>query len=744
MANVVNPETESETLNAELETPTLDPATELENLASVDQPSRESTSTPENAAVVEALPLDADALTEPAAQVVPLLEPAPPETRAEAAPEAEAPEPPAAAVAPPAFESAPPAEPPPAPAVTAQAEAPEPPAAAVAPPAFESAPPAEPPPAPAVETAAPVVEAPAPLAPAPAVATRAPATAAEPAEDFSSALAAFEREQAAEAAAVEAYGDKLVSGKVVEQREKFLVVDVGLKSEGLVPLEQVLDQTGAVRFQPGDEIDVVIEREESEGGYLVSYERAQRLRVWDTIERAASEKTPITGTVVSRVKGGLTVDIGIKAFLPGSQLEIRPVRNLDTYLGQPIEVRIIKLNKKRGNVVVSRKEILEEEQNAKRSATMEHLAEGAVLTGTVKNLTDYGAFVDLGGIDGLLHITDMSWGRLTHPRDLVNVSDEIQVKVLKFDKDKQRVSLGFKQLTPDPWLDAAERYPIGAKVHGRVLSVTDYGAFVELEQGIEGLVHLSEMTWSKRLKHPSKMVKPGDEVDTVVLSVNPADRRISLGMKQLMENPWENLTDKYPVGTIIEGRVRNLTDFGAFIEIEDGIDGLVHVSNLSWIKRVKHPSEVVKKGEKVKAVVLGVEPQNRRLSLGIKQLQPDVWESFFASHRVGDLVHGKILRTAQFGAFVEIAEGVEGLCHISEAGDPVDGHSPIEQGLENDFKIIKINVEEKKVGLSLRAANGQEASRVTVESYKADTHKHPVSSSTTTLGDLVNWRKGER
>ncbi len=450
-------------------------------------------------------------------------------------------------------------------------------------------------------------------------------------DDFSAALAAFEREQAAEAAAVEAYGDKVVSGTVIKQTDKHLIVDVGLKSEGMVPLDQVLDHTGAVKFNAGDVIDVVIEREEPEGGYLVSYEKAQRMRVWDVIEKAANEKTPVIGTVVSRVKGGLTVDIGLKAFLPGSQLEIRPVRNLDGYLGQQIEVRVIKLNKKRGNVVVSRKEILEEEQNAKRSTTLEQLGEGAVLTGTVKNLTDYGAFVDLGGIDGLLHITDMSWGRLTHPRDLVNVGDEIQVKVLKFDKDKQRVSLGFKQLTPDPWLDAAERYPVGAHVHGRVLSVTDYGAFVELEQGIEGLVHLSEMTWSKRLKHPSKLVKPGDEVETVVLSVNPADRRISLGMKQLMDNPWENLTERYPAGTVVEGRVRNLTDFGAFIEIEDGIDGLVHVSNLSWTKRVKHPSEIVKKGEKVKAVVLGVEPQNRRLSLGIKQLQPDVWESFFAT-----------------------------------------------------------------------------------------------------------------
>ncbi len=557
-------------------------------------------------------------------------------------------------------------------------------------------------------------------------------------EDFSAALEAFEREQAAEAAAVEAYGDKVVTGTVIKQTEKHLVIDVGLKSEGLLPLEQVVDHTGAVKFQPGESIEVVIEREEPEGGYLVSYEKAQRLRVWDVIEKAANEKTPVMGTVVSRVKGGLTVDIGMKAFLPGSQLEIRPVRNLDGYLGQQIEVRVIKLNKKRGNVVVSRKEILEEEQNAKRSKTMEHLSEGAVLTGTVKNLTDYGAFVDLGGIDGLLHITDMSWGRLTHPRDLVNVGDEIQVKVLKFDKDKQRVSLGFKQLTPDPWLDASERYPVGAHVHGRILSVTDYGAFVELEQGIEGLVHLSEMTWSKRLKHPSKLVKPGDEVNTVVLSVNPADRRISLGMKQLMENPWENLTERYPAGTVVEGRVRNLTDFGAFIEIEDGIDGLVHVSNLSWTKRVKHPSEVVKKGEKVKAVVLGVEPQNRRLSLGIKQLQPDVWESFFAAHRVGDVVHGKVLRTAQFGAFVEIAEGVEGLCHVSEAVGDDGSPAKLDQGVEHEFKIIKINVEEKKVGLSLRSI-GHEASRATVESYKA-----PVSSSTTTLGDLLNWRKNER
>ncbi len=553
-------------------------------------------------------------------------------------------------------------------------------------------------------------------------------------EDFAAALESFDREQAAEAASM-ASDDHVVTGTVVKLTDKHVVVDVGLKSEGLIPIEQVLDHAGQPKLKPGDTVEVVVEREEPEGGFLVSYDKAQRHRVWDVIEKAAADKTPVLGTVLGRVKGGVTVDIGIKAFLPGSQLEIRPVRNLDGYIGQQIEVRVIKLNKKRGNVVVSRKELLEEEQNAKRSTTLEHLEEGAVLTGTVKNLTDYGAFVDLGGIDGLLHITDMSWGRLTHPRDLVNVGDEIQVKVLKFDKDKQRVSLGFKQLTPDPWLDAVERYPVGARVRGRVLSVTDYGSFVELEQGIEGLVHVSEMTWSKRMKHPSKLVKPGDEVETIILAVNPADRRISLGMKQLLENPWEHLSERYPAGTVVEGRVRNLTDFGAFIEIEDGIDGLVHVSNLSWTKRIKHPSEVLKKGEKVRAVVLGVEAENRRLSLGIKQMQPDVWETFFAQHRVGDVVKGKVLRTAQFGSFVEIAEGIEGLCHVSEATDQSGVPVKLEVGQEHEFKIIKMNPEEKKVGLSLRAV-GEEGSRADVEAYK-----QPVSSSTTTLGDLVNWKR---
>ena len=533
-----------------------------------------------------------------------------------------------------------------------------------------------------------------------------------------------------------------------------LLSTLGSSRKALFPLEQVLDIHGVSKFKTGDSVEVVVEREEPEGGYLVSYEKALRHKVWDKLEQAANEKTPVKGMVLGRVKGGLTVDIGIKAFLPGSQVEVRPVRNLDGYIGTEIEVRVIKLNKKRGNVVISRKELLEEDQNAKKAVTLSTLEEGSVLTGTVKNLTDYGAFVDLGGLDGLLHITDMSWGRLTHPRDLVNVGDEIQVKVLKFDKEKQRVSLGFKQLTPDPWLDATERYPIGAQVRGRVLSVTDYGAFIELEQGIEGLVHVSEMTWSKRMKHPSKMVKPGDEVDTIILSVNPNDRRISLGMKQLQENPWEQLEDKYPTGAIIEGRVRNLTDFGAFIEIEDGIDGLVHVSNLSWTKRIKHPSEVLKKGEKVRAIVLGVEPENRRLSLGVKQLQPDVWDTFFAQHRVGDVIKGKILRTAQFGAFVEIAEGVEGLCHVSEAVGPDGKPVAMDVDSEHEFKIVKMNQEEKKVGLSIRAV-GEEASRAEVESYKerektpkgsnsgSSSSSSSSNSSSTTLGDLINWKRSE-
>jgi small subunit ribosomal protein S1 len=553
-----------------------------------------------------------------------------------------------------------------------------------------------------------------------------------PAEDFASVLDSFTAE-AAEAAS----DDHVLKGTVLKLTATHVVVDIGAKSEGMLPLAEVLDHEGNPRFKAGDEIDVMRDKGQNEEGYInLSFLKAQRLRAWDDIEKAYSENQPIHAVVVERTKGGVTVDInGARAFLPGSQIDLRPVHNLDGMKGQSFDVAIVKLNKKRGNIVVSRKQLLEAEQTEKRTKTLEHLQEGTILTGVVKNLTEYGAFVDLGGIDGLLHITDMSWGRLTHPKDLVNVGDQIQVKVLKYDGDKQRVSLGFKQLTPDPWLDAEHRYPVGAHVHGRVISVTDYGAFVELEQGIEGLVHVSEMTWSKRMKHPSKLVNVGDQVDCVVLNVNPGERRISLGMRQLAANPWDSLIDKYPVGATVEGRVRNLTDFGAFIEIEEGIDGLVHVSNLSWTKRVKHPSEVLKKGDRVKAVILAIDTEKRRLSLGVKQLQPDVWESFFASHHIGDVVHGKVLRVATFGAFVEIAEGVEGLCHNSEAIDGNGQPLHLEPGQEHDFKIIKMSPEDKKVGLSIRAV-GEEASRKEVESYK-----QPASSTGSTIGELMNWKR---
>jgi len=559
-------------------------------------------------------------------------------------------------------------------------------------------------------------------------------------EDFATALETFEQEQAQTEAALN--DEQILTGTVLKITPQYVVVDIGYKSEGVIPVGEFADGEGNVTVHPGEEVPVVRDQGHTEEGYVnLSYHKAQRLRAWDDIEKAYNEKASIKARIIDRIKGGLTVDIlGARAFLPGSQVELRPVRNLDGLKGTDLDVRIIKLNKKRGNIVVSRKQLLEEEQGEKRAKTLDQLSEDAILTGTVKNLTNYGAFVDLGGIDGLLHITDMSWGRLTHPRDLVQVGDQIQVKVLKFDREKQRVSLGFKQLTPDPWLDATERYPIGAHVRGRVISVTDYGAFIELEQGIEGLVHVSEMTWSKRMKHPSKMVNVGDQVEAVVLNVNPTERRISLGLKQLESNPWETLHEKFPIGTVVEGKVRNLTDFGAFIEIEDGIDGLVHVSNLSWTKRVKHPSEVLKKGDKVRAIVLAIEPDQRRLSLGVKQLQPDVWDTFFDQHRVGDVIHGKVLRLASFGAFVEIADGVEGLCHNSEAVDKHGTQIKLEPAQEFEFKIIKMNPAEKKVGLSIRAV-GEEATRADVEAYKAPAASTASSGTGSTIGEFMSWKR---
>jgi small subunit ribosomal protein S1 len=393
------------------------------------------------------------------------------------------------------------------------------------------------------------------------------------------------------------------------------------------------------------------------------------------------------------------------------------------------------MDRRRGNIVVSRRTVLEETRAEQRQELVQNLEEGQVIDGAVKNITDYGAFVDLGGIDGLLHVTDIAWRRVNHPTEVLTIGQQVKVKIIKINHETHRISLGMKQLLDDPWQGIEAKYPLNARFTGRVTNITDYGAFVELEPGIEGLVHVSEMTWSKRMKHPSKLVNVGDQVECVVLNVNPGERRISLGMRQLAENPWDALHDKYPVGMTVEGRVRNLTDFGAFIEIEDGIDGLVHVSNLSWTKRVKHPSEVLKKGDRVKAVVLAIEPDKRRLSLGVKQLQPDVWETFFAAHHVGDVIHGKVLRVAAFGAFVEIAEGVEGLCHKSEAVDGNGQPLHLEPGAEHDFKIIKMSAEEKKVGLSIRAV-GEEASRSEVEAYK-----QPVSSTSSTIGELISWKR---
>src|SRR3984957_4075190 len=428
--------------------------------------------------------------------------------------------------------------------------------------------------------------------------------------------------------------DEVLPGTVLKVTGKDVIIDFGYKSEGIVPIDQFQTHNGEITVKPGDVVDVMIDTggEQPEGYVLLSHTRASRLRIWDQLEKAANDQLVISGRVLGRVKGGLAVDVGIKAFMPGSQADPRPVHNLDSLVGQDIPVKIIKLNRRRGNVVVSRKAAVEEEVTVRKTATLEHLAEGSVVTGVVKNLTEYGAFIDLGGIDGLLHVTDISYGRVTHPSEVLHLGDEITVQVLKYDPAKERVSLGIKQLMPDPWEGVAERFPVGTRIVGRVVSVTDYGAFIEIDNGVEGLIHISEMTWSRRMKHPSKLVHPGDQVESVVLEVNTKDRRISLGLKQLEANPWTTVEQRYSVGSVVEGRVRNMTEFGAFIEIEEGIDGLVHISDLSWTKRVKHPSEVLRKGSMVQAVILSIDADHKRLSLGVKQLQPDAWETFFQLH----------------------------------------------------------------------------------------------------------------
>ena len=532
---------------------------------------------------------------------------------------------------------------------------------------------------------------------------------------------------------------EILEGRVLKVTATEVIIDFGSKSEGLVPIEQFRGPDGAIQVQRGDVVDVMIDHGEHVEGYiLLSHEKAARLRVWENLEKAFQEQLIISGRVLGRVKGGLSVDVGIKSFMPGSQLDARPVRNLEAFIGQDIPVKVIKLNRRRGNVVVSRKLAVEQEASERKNVTLDHLGEGVVVTGTVKNLTEYGAFIDLGGIDGLLHVTDMSHGRVTHPSEVVHPGDEVTVKVLKFDRGRERVSLGMKQLAPDPWEGVAERYPVNSRVVGRVVNVTDYGAFVELEPGVEGLIHVTEMTWSRRMKHPGKVVSPGDQVEAVVLDVHPKERRISLGLKQLEPNPWTTIEDRYSVGSVVEGRVRNMTDFGAFVEIEEGIDGLVHVSDVSWTKRIKHPSEVLKKGQMVQAVILAIDAKSHRLSLGIKQLQPDAWERYFQTHHVGDMVHGRVCRLAGFGAFVELAEGVEGLCHYSEVPGYTGRKSeelPIAAGQEFDFKIIKSNESEKKIGLSLKAVTEDE------ERARLEDYQRQAIAATSTIEEVVSVKE---
>lgn len=522
------------------------------------------------------------------------------------------------------------------------------------------------------------------------------------AEDFGTLLENFEAQSTLTPG-------EIVNGRVLNVSDRGVIIDIGFKSEGIVPIEEFFDPAdGKVTIQPNDRVEVMIKQLENTEGYVeLSRAEAVHLKCWDLIEKAFNTKENLQGRVLERIKGGLKIDLGgISGFLPGSQVDVKPVRNLDTWKGREIPVRVLKVNRRRSNIVLSHKVVIEEEVNKKKNTTLEQLEEGVILDGKVKNITDYGVFIDLGGIDGLLHVTDISWGRVQNPNDVFKVDDPVQVKILKFDKDHERVSLGYKQLYPNPWDTVEERYPVGMKVTGKVVSIIDYGVFVELEEGVEGLVHISEMTWSKRTKHPAKLVSVGQPLEAVVLSIDTKEKRISLGLKQVLLNPWDSIAERYSVGSRVIGRVRNLTDFGAFVEIEDGIDGLVHVSDISWTKRVKHPSEVLKKGQQVEAIITALEPGKTRISLSIKDLEPNAWDKFFQTHKIGDLVRGKVARFANFGAFVELEGGIEGLCHVSELSDQriEKPELALQVGQELAFKILKLDESQKKIGLSARAA----------------------------------------
>jgi small subunit ribosomal protein S1 len=528
---------------------------------------------------------------------------------------------------------------------------------------------------------------------------------------------------------------QILRGTVIEITPDHVTVDVGYKSEGQIPMQEFLKRSRKVDVKVGDQIEVMIEKKDSEAGLLIlSKEKAEKVTVWRDVSRSCREGEIMEGEVISKVKGGLSVDIGgVHAFLPGSQIDLKPVRNLDALIGQRLKFKVIKFNRKRNNIVLSRRALLEEERKQLREETLKNLKEGEIVEGTVKNLTDYGAFVDLGGIDGLLHITDMAWGRIGHPSEKLSVGDQIKVKVLHYDREKEKVSLGLKQVLPDPWETVQERYPVGTRMRGRVVNITDYGVFVELEEGVEGLIHISELTWSKKVRHPSKIVHMGDTVEVMVLDCDPTKRRISLGMKQTEPNPWTLIEEKYPVGTKVVGKVKSVTDFGIFIGFEEGVDGLVHVSEMSWTKKIRHPSELYKKGQEVEAVVLNIDPKNERFSLGIKQLTADPWREVGRRYRRGEVVTGKVTNVTDFGAFVELEEGIEGLVHVSEISrEKIEKPSDVlKVGDTVSAMVLHIDPHERRIGLSMKGL-AEKAEKTEIEKYISN-----QGPSTSTLGELI-------
>jgi len=533
--------------------------------------------------------------------------------------------------------------------------------------------------------------------------------------------------------------EEVVKGHVVEIRGKDVIIDIGYKGSGTINIDEFNNPDGTVGVAVGDIVEVLLEHlEDVNGNVRISRERAEKMKIWDEVEKAFRSNMTVHGVVLEKVKGGLAVDIGIRAFLPGSQVDVKPVRNLDPYLGKSFDMKVIKVNRRRGNIVLSRKLYLETINANMKEETLAGLEEGKLVEGSVKNITEYGAFIDLGGVDGLLHITDMSWGRLNHPSEMFQVGDKVEVAILKYDRETERVSLGYKQKFADPWLTVEERFPVNANVKGKVVSITDYGAFVELEPGVEGLVHVSEMSWTKKVKSAKGMVNLGDMVEAVILQVDPENRRISLGMKQVTPNPWMEVAEKYIPGQIVTGTVRNITEFGAFVELEEGIDGLIHVSDFSWTKKIKHPGEVVKKGDSVTAKVLSLDPLNQRMSLGVKQMEPNVWEIFFEGHHVGDTIVGKIARLTDFGAFVDLGEGIEGLVHVSELARRrvEDIQKEFATGQELTMKIVKLDPTEHRIGLSVKQYE-QDQERGEIETAK---NLHPFKKAT--LADAFS--KAER